>query len=54
MDIINPFANALNILDSVVIDAQGIGFQAIRLGTMLGWALVALCTLRVAAKKVQI
>jgi ABC-type Na+ efflux pump permease subunit len=54
MDILNPFANALNILDSVVIDGQGIGLQTMRLATMLGWALLALFILHVATKKVQI
>lgn len=54
MDIINPFANAVNILDSVVIDAQGVSFQGIRLAAMLGWSLLGLWMLHAAAKKVQI
>jgi ABC-type transport system involved in multi-copper enzyme maturation permease subunit len=36
IDLINPLANALNTLDSVVIDGQGITFQLLRL-TLLIW-----------------
>lgn len=54
MDIINPFANAVNILDSVVIDAQGVGFQGIRLATMLAWSVLGVWMLHATAKKMQI
>jgi ABC-type transport system involved in multi-copper enzyme maturation permease subunit len=54
LDVINPFADALNILDSVVIDNQGMGFQLIRLIVMLSYALAALWFLFAASKRIEL
>ncbi len=37
-DFVNPFANAMNTLDSVIIDEQGLGFQLVRLLVLAAFA----------------
>lgn len=36
-DAVNPFSAALNTFDSVVIDSEPLGFQALRLGVVAAW-----------------
>jgi ABC-type transport system involved in multi-copper enzyme maturation permease subunit len=54
IDLINPFADALNTLDSVVIDSQEISFQVIRLTIMICYVLGVLGVLYTATKRVEL
>ncbi len=54
MDLVNPFADALNTLDSVVIDSQGISFQLFRLIIMICYSLSVLWLLYAATKRVEL
>lgn len=36
-DVVNPFSAALNTFDSVVIDSESLGFQALRLAVVAAW-----------------
>ena len=54
IDLINPLADALNTLDSVVIDSQEISFQVIRLTIMICYALGVLWFLYTATKRVDL
>ncbi len=42
LDLINPFADAINTFDSVVIDNQGFGYQAGRVAIICGYTLLSL------------
>ncbi len=53
-DLVNPFANALNMLDSVVIDSQGLPSQIPYLMVIIGYSLVALGCLYLVARKVEL
>jgi ABC-type Na+ efflux pump permease subunit len=52
LDWINPVAAALNTLDSVIIDSQGLSFQAPRLLVLLLYAVGSLFVLRAAAGRI--
>jgi len=54
IDTVNPFANALNMLDSVVVDSQGLSFQLLHLAIMICYALAALWCLYLVAKRVEL
>ena len=54
LDWINPFADALNTLDAVVIDTQGLAQQIPRLALMLGYSLAVLWFLYAATKRVEL
>lgn len=54
MDFANPFADALNTLDSVVIDGQGIAFQLLRLAIMIIYSVSFVWLLRIATKRVEL
>jgi ABC-type transport system involved in multi-copper enzyme maturation permease subunit len=54
MDLVNPFANALNTLDSVIIDSQGLGFQALHLVVMVGYSLMIVVILRSVGRRIQL
>lgn len=54
IDLVNPFADALNTLDSVVIDSQGISFQLVRLTIMICSSLAVLWFLHTATKRVEL
>jgi ABC-type transport system involved in multi-copper enzyme maturation permease subunit len=53
-DYLNPFANATNTLDSVVIDGQGLSHQAVRLAVLLIEAGLAVAAARIATRKVAL
>lgn len=52
LDYINPFSCALNTLDSVVIDSQGISYQLVRLGIMITYVAVIVLIIRIISKEV--
>jgi ABC-type transport system involved in multi-copper enzyme maturation permease subunit len=54
MDFVNPFADALNTLDSVVIDGQGIVFQLLRLSIMTIYSVSFVWLLRTATTTVDL
>lgn len=54
MDFVNPFADALNTLDSVVIDGQKMVFQLLRLSIMIIYSVSVLGLLRTATRKVEL
>jgi ABC-type Na+ efflux pump permease subunit len=54
MDLANPFANALNVLDSAVIDNQGLSFRALSLVIMLCYALGAAWWARMSSRMVSL
>jgi ABC-type transport system involved in multi-copper enzyme maturation permease subunit len=53
-DWINPFAHGLNMLDSVVVDSQGISFQLAHLGVLAGYALVAMWLVNATTRRVSL
>ena len=54
LDYVNPFANATNILDSVVIDTQGFSYQAVRLAILALEAGLAVTAARIATRRVAL
>jgi ABC-type transport system involved in multi-copper enzyme maturation permease subunit len=42
LDLINPFADAINTFDSVVIDSQGFSYQMVRVAIICGYTLLSL------------
>ena len=54
MDLLNPFAGALNSLDSVIIDSQGLVVQAVRLAVMLGYSIIILVILHTVTRRVEL
>ncbi len=52
-DLLNPFADALNALDSAVIDREGITFQIVRLTLMICYAIVAMWILYGSTKRIE-
>lgn len=54
IDLLNPFAGALNTLDSVIIDSQGLLFQLLRLTIMVGYSLMILVILNAACRRVEL
>jgi ABC-type transport system involved in multi-copper enzyme maturation permease subunit len=53
LDLANPMAAALNTLDSVIIDSQGLGWQLPRLAIMTGYALAVLGWLFAATRRLE-
>ena len=54
VDAIDPIMGAINTLDSVIIDSQGISFQLFRLGVMLFYAIGVLTSLYYISRKVEL
>jgi ABC-type transport system involved in multi-copper enzyme maturation permease subunit len=54
IDLINPFANALNMLDSVVVDSLGVLFQIIPLAILAFYAIAAIWVLSMTARRVEL
>jgi ABC-type transport system involved in multi-copper enzyme maturation permease subunit len=53
LDLINPFADAINTFDSVVIDSQGFSYQVGRIAIICGYALLSLWFLKRSAAKLE-
>jgi len=51
MDYLNPFANAINTLDSVIIDSEPFTIQALRLAMIAGFAIFAIMIAIIGAKR---
>ena len=51
MDYLNPFADAINTLDSVIIDSEPFSMQALRLAMIAGFAIVTVLVAVAGAKK---
>jgi ABC-type transport system involved in multi-copper enzyme maturation permease subunit len=54
IDVINPFGVALNMLDSVVVDSQGIGFQVSHLTILVLYSLASIWFLRQMTRRVEL
>jgi hypothetical protein len=54
MDAINPFGAALNMLDSVVVDSQGILIQILPLSVLLCYAGAVLLFLHLAIRRMEL
>lgn len=54
IDLLNPFAGALNTLDSVIIDSQGLLFQLLRLTIIIVYSLMVLAILNAACRRVEL
>jgi len=54
IDLINPFANALNMLDSVVVDSLGVLFQIIPLAILVSYAIAAIWVLSMTTRRVEL
>ena len=54
IDLINPFADALNMLDSVVVDSLGALFQIIPLAILVSYAIAAIWVLNMATKRLKL
>jgi ABC-2 type transport system permease protein len=54
IDMVDPFMDALNTIDSVVIDSQGFDFQLLRLGIMALYALMVLWLLNVTSRRIRL
>jgi len=54
IDLLNPFAGALNTLDSVIIDSQGLLFQLLHLAIMLSYSVIILVILHSVTKRVEL
>ena len=54
IDLINPFANALNMLDSVVVDSLGVLFQIIPLAILIFYTIAAIWVLSMTTRRVEL
>ena len=54
IDLLNPFANALNMLDSVIVDSLGVLFQIIPLVILISYAVAAMWVLSMTTRKVEL
>jgi ABC-2 type transport system permease protein len=54
LDLVNPFADAINTFDSVVIDSQGFSYQAGRVAIICGYAFLSLWFLKRSMSKLEI
>ncbi|MHB8910308.1 MAG: ABC transporter permease [Syntrophales bacterium] len=54
LDLINPFAAAINTFDSVVIDSQGFSYQIWRVAIICGYALLSLWFLKRSVNKLEL
>lgn len=53
LDLINPFADAINTFDSVVIDSQDFSYQAWRVAIICGYTLLSLWFLKRSVSKLE-
>lgn len=53
LDLINPFADAINTFDSVVIDSQGFSYQTGRVAIICGYTLLSLWFLKRSASRLE-
>jgi ABC-2 type transport system permease protein len=53
LDFINPFASAINTFDSVVVDSQGFGYQAMRVATICVYCFLSLWFLKASVSKLE-
>lgn len=53
LDLINPFADAINTFDSVVIDSQGFSYQTGRVAIICGYTLLSLWFLKRSVSKLE-
>lgn len=53
LDLINPFADAINTFDSVVIDSQGFSYQAGRVAIICGYTLLSLWFLKRSVSRLE-
>lgn len=53
LDLINPFADAINTFDSVVIDSQGFSYQAGRIAIICGYTLLSLWFLKRSVSRLE-
>ena len=53
LDLLNPLAGALNTMDSVIIDSQGLTFQLLRMAIMIGYLIVIVWYLRSATRRIE-
>lgn len=54
IDSINPVAHGVNMLDSVIVDSQGLSFQTTHLAALTGWAGAVLLIVFIMTRKVQL
>jgi ABC-2 type transport system permease protein len=54
MDVINPFGAALNMLESVVVDSQGLLFQILPLAVLLSYTGAVMWFLRLATRRMEL
>jgi ABC-type transport system involved in multi-copper enzyme maturation permease subunit len=54
MDWVNPFANGLNMLDSVVVDSQGISFQLLHIAVLVFYALAVVWCIDLTTRRVEL
>lgn len=53
LDLINPFADAINTFDSVVIDSQGFSYQIVRVAIICGYTFLSLWFLKRSASRLE-
>jgi len=53
LDLINPFADAINTFDSVVIDSQGFSYQIVRVAIICGYTFLSLWFFKRSASRVE-
>ncbi|ACI21800.1 ABC transporter permease [Thermodesulfovibrio yellowstonii] len=53
LDLINPFADAINTFDSVVIDSQGFSYQIVRVAIICGYTVLSLWFLKRSISKLE-
>jgi len=54
IDSINPFADALNMIDSVVVDGLGVLFQIMPLAILVFYSIAAIWVLNMATRRVEL
>jgi ABC-2 type transport system permease protein len=54
IDLINPFADALNMIDSVVVDSLGVLFQIMPLAILVFYSIAAIWVLNMATRRVEL
>jgi ABC-2 type transport system permease protein len=54
IDLLNPFANALNMLDSVIVDSLGILFQITPLAILISYTIAAMWVLSMTTRRVEL
>ena len=54
MVLLNPFANALNMLDSVIVDSLGVLFQITPLVILISYTVAAMWILSMTTRRVEL